>query len=647
MVTGSIGRYRLKHEVGRGAAGSVWEAWDPQLERRVALKLFHTDLESSGALRSLEHEARAIARLKSAHIVHVYDVGCSEEQPFMVMELLEGESLEARLARHQRLPLGVVAGILQQIASGLQQTHEAGIIHGDVKPANVFLAREARGEVAKLLDFGVARLTRPPSGVPAAPASPTRWAGTPSYISPEQFEGEVGDYLSDLWSLAVMAYRMLTGGLPFHADDLQTLANSVRAADFEPPSLRVPGLGVKVDAFFARALCKAPSKRPQTAADFASQLGGLLAPRERRPMRLLVLDDEPDMELLLRQRFRHQIREGRYELYFAADGAAGLEELRQHPDIDVVCTDLNMPGMDGLSFLEQVPRVNPFVRVIVLSAYGDMANIRAAMNRGAFDFVGKPIDFEDLQATLEKSFEHVTAVREALQSAEENQLLKLLFGKGIAERWMESLRVSGAIAESVTAATVLFVDIYGFSRSVEERPVASVFRQLNDYFDVFVRELHAQRGTVHRFVGDAVLAVFEGDDHLRRALDAALAIRNRILVCQATLLSDVTPSTGVCIGVDTGFVLAGSAGSMALGHVEPALLGQAIGSAVRLQGLAQRNEILTSRKVRDHAPPEYRYEENGHRLIPDAALSGAHRLVGTGSPVAYSISDATSSADPT
>ena len=132
--------------------------------------------------------------------------------------------------------------------------------------------------------------------------------------------------------------------------------------------------------------------------------------------RILVVDDEPDLEPLMLQRMRRDIRSGRYKFVFAQNGVEALEKLRQENDIDMVLSDINMPQMDGLTLLEQIPKVDPNIRSVIISAYGDMKNIRTAMNRGAFDFVTKPVDFEDLQVTIDRTLRNMAEWREALQS---------------------------------------------------------------------------------------------------------------------------------------------------------------------------------------------------------------------------------------
>ncbi len=138
---------------------------------------------------------------------------------------------------------------------------------------------------------------------------------------------------------------------------------------------------------------------------------------------ILVVDDEPDLEFLVRQRFRRDIRKGRMQFVFAQDGVQALDALQKHEEIDLIMTDINMPRMDGLTLLDELKQVRPRVRAVVVSAYGDMRNIRTAMNRGAFDFITKPIDFQDLEITLEKSLRHVAMLRDAL--TQRNRLVAL------------------------------------------------------------------------------------------------------------------------------------------------------------------------------------------------------------------------------
>ena len=152
---------------------------------------------------------------------------------------------------------------------------------------------------------------------------------------------------------------------------------------------------------------------------------------------ILVVDDEPDLEPLVRQRMRRHIRSGRYAFSFASNGAEALEHLMKNKDVDMVLSDINMPVMDGLTLLERIPAVNPDIRSVIMSAYGDMANIRTAMNRGAFDFITKPVDFKDLQVTIDRTLRHVIEWREA--RASRDRLAALQNELTLASRMQQSI----------------------------------------------------------------------------------------------------------------------------------------------------------------------------------------------------------------
>src|SRR4249919_1939032 len=132
--------------------------------------------------------------------------------------------------------------------------------------------------------------------------------------------------------------------------------------------------------------------------------------------KILVADDETDLEILIKQKFRRQIRERQYEFVFAINGVDALEKISQHPDIDIVLSDINMPEMDGLTLLARLAETTPLIKAVIVSAYGDMDNIRQAMNHGAFDFLTKPLNFEDLELTMAKTIQHVNQTRETLRA---------------------------------------------------------------------------------------------------------------------------------------------------------------------------------------------------------------------------------------
>lgn len=581
------GRYELGAEIGRGASGTIITALDRQLDRQVAVKLLHrSQIAHPEAIRQFELEAKAIAQLRSSHVVQVYDFGLEGEHPFIVMELLEGEGLDVRLQRRGRLPFHAVAKVVEQIAIGLACVHASLIIHRDLKPANVFLARESGHEVAKLLDFGVSKRAEPSANELSTDAIVL---GTPRYMSPEHIMGQDPDPSADTWSLAVMAYQMLTGAAPFDGATLLSLRQRICAGVFEPPSTLVPDLAPAVDELFARALNKSRDARPRSAGEFASELLNLAHQQGDHVTRVLFVDDESDMELLLRQRFRHELREGTHELVFATNGESALDELRRRPDIDVVLTDLNMPGMNGLTFLSRVPEVNPFVRVVVVSAYGDMANIRAAMNAGAFDFVCKPIDFEDLDRTIRRCTSNVIQLRKSLASQEENGILRVLLGSGAVDRFVNVGR-SGALGPpEYFEASVVCIGLPD-PHSPNAQSAQARLAAIRAHFDMTIAEMSARQGSITLYTGDCVLVLFKGSDHVERALDASCCFAERMSVLQGRSLD--ARSHEARVGVAAGDIMFAAVGSRALGRLECVVLGEPVRRALLLQSAAAPFEVL-------------------------------------------------------
>jgi adenylate cyclase len=246
---------------------------------------------------------------------------------------------------------------------------------------------------------------------------------------------------------------------------------------------------------------------------------------------ILVVDDEPDLELLIQQKFRRQIREGVVTFLFARDGVDALAQLQSNGAIDMVVTDINMPRMDGLSLLQKLQEGEEKISTIIVSAYGDMANIRTAMNRGAFDFLTKPIDFPDLETTIAKTIRHIQILREARerQAAAEraHASLSRYFSPNLAQRLAnetEALDLRGQRREVAT----LFTDIAGFTTLVETLEPDVLGAALNDYLVGMTDVVFAHEGTVAKIVGDAIHVLFgapgEQPDHARRAVACALAL---------------------------------------------------------------------------------------------------------------------------
>jgi len=270
--TGEVvaGRYRLERPIGKGGMGTIWVAQHLELQAPVAVKFIdETMTDNELWLARFDREAKAAAALRSPYVVQILDYGTDRGQRFLVMELLEGEDLNRRLVREGRLSPGEALDIVAQVGKALALAETKQILHRDLKPGNVFLARVGDDEIVKVLDFGVAKTTgQHPIGKETATGS---LVGSPHYMSPEQTRGVKDlDHRSDLWSLGVITYQMLTGKRPFEGTVLGDVLFKIYNDDPSPPTSLVGELPGAMDDFFARALARDPTERFQSAPEMVA-----------------------------------------------------------------------------------------------------------------------------------------------------------------------------------------------------------------------------------------------------------------------------------------------------------------------------------------------------------------------------------------
>jgi len=271
-ATKRFGRYEVLGELGRGAMGVVYKARDPQIDRIVAVKTVSMrghdpDAEKEFRMRFL-NEAQAAGRLHHPGIVSVFDVGEDPEtsDPYIVLEYVPGEPLNRLLAREHKLPLPQALQLVEEVARALDYAHEQGVTHRDIKPGNVMVTEDGH---AKIADFGIAKLNL------AHFTLPGKLLGTPAYMAPEQLSGQGADGRSDLFSLGVILYAMVTGHSPFQGDSATTVCFKVANREPVPPSALNMELPRDIDAVIARAMAKDPSHRYQRGAEFADDLAAL------------------------------------------------------------------------------------------------------------------------------------------------------------------------------------------------------------------------------------------------------------------------------------------------------------------------------------------------------------------------------------
>ncbi len=272
------GRYRLDRRRGRGGMGAVYEARDTALDRRVAVKVIRDELVGNAeAAERFQREARAAAGFTHPNVVTIYDFGiASDNRAFLVMELLEGAALRDEMKRLGPLPAARVLAVMRGVCTAVEPAHRRQLVHRDLKPENIFLARSEGGEVAKVLDFGVAKfLPAAPMGDVTAPTADTGTGaliGTVRYMSPEQLRGGKVNVGWDLWALTVVAYEALTGAYPFAGTTAAEFSSAILAGQFAPVSSHVPDAPASWQEFFTRALSLDATARPASAQELLAEI---------------------------------------------------------------------------------------------------------------------------------------------------------------------------------------------------------------------------------------------------------------------------------------------------------------------------------------------------------------------------------------
>ena len=263
---GKISKYELRRQLGRGAMGVVYEAFDTVIERAVALKLLRTDVFSPEQMPDVrarfKREAHSAGKLSHPNIVTIFDYGEHDGAPYIVMDLMSGQELSRRMEAGARLPIAEAVKIISDLLAALAYAHERGVVHRDIKPSNLFLLRDGS---LKVVDFGVARIESSELTETGA------ILGTPAYMSPEQFLGLPVDGRSDLFSVCVMLYQLLTGDRPFSGSPTTIMQKVLRQEPIEPTALN-PTLAPDWDTVIKRGLAKKPEQRFQSARQFADAI---------------------------------------------------------------------------------------------------------------------------------------------------------------------------------------------------------------------------------------------------------------------------------------------------------------------------------------------------------------------------------------
>ena len=435
-----IGKYEIQGELGVGGMGVVYKGWDPAITREVAIKgLNKNSLQASerdNLLNRFRQEAQAVGRLVHPRIVQIYDFIEDDQSAYIIMELVHGKTLAQHLEAKERFGLREIAQIITQTLDGIGYAHAQGVVHRDMKTANIMINSDGR---VKINDFGIARVES---------STLTRVGdliGTPSYMSPEQFSHVEMDGTTDLYSIGVIAYELLTGRRPFVGSlpaIMQQVINEMPAR----PSLLNPQLSPEVDRVLFKAMAKNRAERYQTAGDFSedfksainASLGagesltptpipgqGKLFDSARllnsnvfaesdarsaaetdagssihidtgiKKANLLIVDDEERILTALKSLFRQ-----RYHVFTTTDGNKALDFISRY-QMHVIISDQRMPIMLGSEFLRRSRAISPRSVRILLTGYSDLAAIVGSINDGeVYRFISKPWDNQALQTIV-------------------------------------------------------------------------------------------------------------------------------------------------------------------------------------------------------------------------------------------------------
>lgn len=379
-------RYRIERLLGSGGMADVYQAWDQELDESIAVKILHSSIAHRDEMVGrFKKEIKLARKIVHPNVCRIYDFGSAEDMMFVTMELLHGSTLDGLEGGYAALELDAKIAMFREILLGLGAAHALGIIHRDLKPQNVMITPDGR---AVIMDFGIARQLDTTEITTAT----SEVIGTPAYMAPERMLGEPVDLRSDIYSLGVMLFEMMTGRRPFSGITVFDMAQNQLSVDPPRPTSLNPGLAGWLEKIILKLLAKAPADRYQSVAEVLAELPGgpQESPAEGERLKTVVLVDDDTTMLNI---VGVHLNQAGISVVTAKDGAQGIEAtLRKHPDL--VCLDFTMPQMDGFQVASYLRRVGSQVPIFMLTGMQDPQYEKQAARLGIEQFFTKPLDIE-------------------------------------------------------------------------------------------------------------------------------------------------------------------------------------------------------------------------------------------------------------
>lgn len=498
LVGGKIGKYEIRNLLGEGGMGSVYLAFDPLIEREVALKILAPAVSGNkSALQRFLGEARAIGRLNNPHVVSVYDIDQWDEQYYIVMELLSGGSVAERSESTGALPWKDACRIIAEAARGLASAHAAGMIHRDIKPENLMLTKEG---TVKVVDFGLSKLVDAANDTRTAVTREGQILGTPQYMSPEQFETAEVDARSDIYSLGATLFRLLTGRFPYH--DCKTILQVMAAHVNQPPPIPTKftsNMPAECDRIVARAMAKKREERYQQVSEMADDLQQLIEGRGA-PDRSAAVDQVRDLGSVLILE-PSKLQGAVFKDAFSRAGTTSVTCLtkmvearkafeRQPPD--VLITALELSEGRGLDLLRELDQRDSLGRTTVVlhssdSTIDELHSLKSDVCAILAPKTAKPDDL--LRVIHAASALNVRRIAEDAGIERESVRVRIM---------IETPQIPAPLAELVRRANLLNVDVAHsgaessepFDLTLTVLPTSTDIRQTTPY--AIAKRAHAQ-----------------------------------------------------------------------------------------------------------------------------------------------------------